>query len=79
LLDKPADQDMTEIQSRYESLWVAMLVTKRDEAGQPLRGRVLCQHLTRQMLSHEIVKLGEKDLCIFRALGKSKEGVAMMI
>lgn len=69
---------LEEIEKKYVSLWVAVKVTERDDDGQPKRGFVLCQHLNRKMLSHELTYCAEKDICIFRALPERKGFVVMI-
>jgi hypothetical protein len=39
---------------------------------------VLCKHLSRQLLSHELNNVSEKDICIFQAMGERK-GFTVMV
>ena len=66
------EMDLTPLEAQYAPLWVAVKVTARDEIGQPTRGVLLCKHLSRQMLSHELSNVTEKDVCIFQAMQERK-------
>ena len=69
---------LDEMESKYAPLWLAVKVTARDGRGQPTRGIVLCQHMTRLMLFHELSKVAEKEVCIFQAI-RERHGVVVMI
>jgi hypothetical protein len=73
-----AEMALEEMARRYALLWLAVKVTARDENGQPTRGVLLSQHLTRVMLSHELNSIREKDICIFHAVERRRESVVMV-
>ena len=56
---------LEEIKKKHPNLWVAMVVTKRDENGQPTAGRVVAEDMDRYRLRDLIVALN--DVCIFFA------------
>lgn len=49
----------------HPNLWVAILVTKRDENGQPVAGSLVAEDADRYRLRDLIVKYS--DVCIFFA------------
>lgn len=77
-VDNHMEIDLTDIDAKYAPFWYAVKVTARDENGQPTKGVVVCQHLTRQMLSQELTKLAEKDLCVFQALKEPRDAKVMI-
>lgn len=56
---------LEEIRKKHQKLWVAMVVTKRDENGQPTAGRVVAEDADRYRLRDLIV--AQDDVCIFFA------------
>lgn len=54
-----------DIYKKHRGFWVALLVTARDENGQPVRGKVVCTDIDRYRLRQET--RGYKELCIFYA------------
>ena len=70
--------DLAHIDAKYAPFWYAVKVTARDEYGQPTKGVVVCEHITRKMLSHELMKLAEKDLCVFQALREPRDAKVMI-
>lgn len=56
---------MKQIFEQYKDMWVAMLVTKRDENLQPVAGKVVAEDVDRYRLRVNIVKYN--DICIFFA------------
>ncbi len=69
---------MADIEAKFAPMWVVLKITERDESGQPRKGVVLCKHLTRQLLSHELNNVSEKDICIFQAMGE-RAGFTVMV
>jgi len=76
--DNHMEMDLTDIDGKYPPFWYAVRVTARDKHGQPTKGVVVCQHITRRNLSHELAKLAEKDLCVFQALEKPRVAKVMV-
>jgi hypothetical protein len=72
------EMSLDEIEKKYAPLWVALRVTGRDAGGQPAKGTVICQHTNRDMLSHELTHLDEKDVCIFQAMKGQRKTVVMI-
>lgn len=66
-----------EIKKKYEGSWVAVKVTERDEAGQPLRGIVVYEDTSRHRLRDRIPE-GE-DVCIFFAGSVPREGYGVIL
>ncbi|MDG6901425.1 MAG: hypothetical protein JRM80_05630 [Nitrososphaerota archaeon] len=56
---------LEQIRKDYPRRWVAIIVTKRDENGQPLAGEVVAEDADRYRLRDAIVK--QNDICIFFA------------
>ena len=56
---------LKEIFEQHKDMWVAMLVTKRDENMQPTAGKVVAEDVDRYRLRVNIVKYD--DICIFFA------------
>lgn len=54
-----------EIKKEHPNLWVAVIVTKRDENGQPVAGRVVADDADRYRLRDQIIL--QNDICIFFA------------
>lgn len=56
---------LEEIKRKNQRLWVAIVVTKRDENGQPTAGRVVAEDTDRYRLRDLVVT--QDDVCIFYA------------
>lgn len=56
---------LPEIHKKHASRWVAVVVTRRDENGQPAAGRVVAEDADRYRLRDTIAPY--KDICIFYA------------
>lgn len=54
---------LEEVRKKHLNTWVAMVVTKRDENGQPTAGKVVADDMDRYRLRDQIVTLN--DVCIF--------------
>lgn len=54
-----------QIKKDHAKKWVAVVVTKRDENGQPVAGKVIAEDQDRYRLRDEVVQY--KDICIFFA------------
>lgn len=54
-----------DIRRRYKGFWVAMMVTARDENGQPIKGVVVAADVDRYRLRQQTTT--HKELCIFYA------------
>ncbi len=50
------------IHEKYPNRWVAMIVTKRDQNGQPTAGTVVAEDVDRYRLRMKLTKYG--DICI---------------
>lgn len=61
----PEEFTLEEIRKMHPNLWVAILVTKRDENGQPVAGSLVAEDADRYRLRDLIVKYS--DVCIFFA------------
>jgi hypothetical protein len=57
----------SEIHKQHKDMWVAVVVTKRDENLQPIAGKVVAIDPDRYRLRLNIVKY--KEICIFYAGG----------
>ena len=62
---QPKESTLEEIKNEHRNLWVAIVVTKRDENGQPLAGRVIADDADRYRLRDQIIM--QNDICIFYA------------
>jgi hypothetical protein len=56
---------LEDIRKEHPNLWVAMVVTRRDENGQPTAGKVVAEDADRYRLRDQIIL--HKDVCIFYA------------
>jgi hypothetical protein len=57
--------ELRQIYEEYKDMWVAMIVTRRDNNFQPLGGKVVANEVDRYRLRLKIVKYD--DICIFFA------------
>ncbi|MDG6906409.1 MAG: hypothetical protein JRN20_11555 [Nitrososphaerota archaeon] len=62
---EPPELTLSEIFVQHKEMWVAMLVTKRDENQQPIAGKIVAVDVDRYRLRLNIVKYD--DVCIFFA------------
>ena len=62
---EPPELTLSEIFEQHKEMWVAMLVTKRDENQQPIAGKIVAVDVDRYRLRLNIVKYD--DVCIFFA------------
>lgn len=56
---------LEEVHEKHKTRWVAMVVTKRDENGQPTAGKVVAEDADRYRLRDTIAPYN--DICIFYA------------
>ncbi|MBI2183406.1 MAG: hypothetical protein HYU39_00445 [Thaumarchaeota archaeon] len=70
------DLTVDEIIEKYNGLWVAVKITRRDRTGQPVRGKVLHYHAIRKQVADTIY--GKKGICLFRAIHVPEEGYVAM-
>ena len=66
---EPEEFTLSEIRSRFNDKWVAILVTKRDKNLQPIKGSVVESNLDRYMLRQKL-RLKSKEfpeVCILFA------------
>ncbi|MDG7001457.1 MAG: hypothetical protein JRN15_20360 [Nitrososphaerota archaeon] len=63
--EEPPELTLQQIFEQHKDMWVAMLVTKRDENMQPVAGKVVAEDVDRYRLRLNIVKYN--DICIFFA------------
>jgi hypothetical protein len=54
-----------QIKKDHPNLWVAVTVTKRDQNGQPIAGKVIAEDADRYRLRDQIIM--HNDICIFFA------------
>ncbi|MEM1947045.1 MAG: hypothetical protein QXF95_08565 [Candidatus Caldarchaeum sp.] len=56
---------ITDIYKKHKGFWVALLVTARDENGQPIMGKVVGVDIDRYRLRQQTTAY--KELCVFYA------------
>ena len=56
---------LEQARAQFPKMWVAMVVTRRDDNGQPLAGRVVAEDPDRYRLREKLIQL--KAVCIFFA------------
>ncbi len=52
-----------DLKEKYKGRWIAIIVTERDENGQPLKGQILSFSSDRYLLRDKVASEG--DVCIF--------------
>ena len=63
--DRKGEVSFDQIREDHPRMWVAVLVTKRDENGQPIAGKFVAEDPDRYRLRDQVVQYN--DICIFFA------------